>query len=63
MYVAQLDEVSLGRLGRRSRAPRRVHQEALDTLTLGSQITELRRLAACNTRPRHAKELGRSEAL
>ena len=28
---------------------RRVHQEALDTLTLGFQITELRRLAACNT--------------
>eukprot|EP00913_Durusdinium_trenchii_P012547 g11782.t1 len=36
MYTAQLDEV-------------RVHQEALDTLTLGFQITELRRLAACNT--------------
>lgn len=29
--------------------PRRVHQESLDTLTLGWQITELRRLAACNT--------------
>ncbi|CAJ1363241.1 unnamed protein product, partial [Effrenium voratum] len=36
MFTAQLDEV-------------RVHQEALDGLTLGWQVTELRRLSACNT--------------
>ena len=40
-----------------------MHQEALDTLTLGSQITELRRLAACNTRLSHAKQVCGTEAL
>ncbi|CAE7212064.1 unnamed protein product [Symbiodinium natans] len=37
LYAGQLDEV-------------RVHHEALDGLTLGSQISELRRRAACNPR-------------
>eukprot|EP00439_Symbiodinium_sp_Y106_P070527 s569_g12.t1 len=36
LYTGQLDEV-------------RVHHEALDGLTLGSQISELRRRAACNS--------------